>query len=142
MADSISKALGIDMDEEVIPPRPDNRYVAIIEHSDPKRDLTKDQIDDYELVRNTLRFVVKNGAQALKRITEIAEVKDEALPFDTVARLTKAVVDSTRELKELHINTDGSKTIKQDISQPATTQNIDKAVFIGTPNDLLKRKSR
>lgn len=135
--DTISKALGttyvVDLDDD-----DSSKELAVIADSpDEREDTSTDEKNDYELVRNTLRFVIKNSAKALKSISDIADQKQEHEPFDSVARLTKAVVDSTRELKELHRNSNPKN--KEKVEQVTNHQVIDKAVFVGTPEDLFKR---
>jgi len=102
---------------------------------------SEDTKTDYEFVRENLHNIIDKGTKALDLIISIADQSEKAFAFDTVATVLKTLVDTNKELVNLHktmsnIESGGEK------KSPGTT-NIEKAVFVGSTaelNDLIKKK--
>lgn len=93
---------------------------------------------DYELSRETHRELLEQGKVALERLMEVANESQHPRAYEVAGQLLKNLSDMTDKLMILHekkkkIETDGNS------KKSAGNVNVDKAVFVGTTAELLKR---
>ena len=131
-----SEALGIEHVEpgkeiEILPP------VAVDEQS-----LTNelpDQAEDYKLARTTFRSLITKGNGAIEDLSDLARQSESPRAYEVLATLMKTVGDSTKDLYDLQKKT--KELMKDDKARPQDDQriNVEKAVFIGSTAELLKK---
>jgi hypothetical protein len=129
---SLSSALGIEPIEkqvDILPP-------AIIE--DKPTDLP-DQQADYTLARNTFRSLITKGNNAIEDLTDLARQSESPRAYEVLATLMKTVGETTNQLYDLQKKT--KDLMKDDKSRPQDEQriNVEKAVFVGSTAELLKK---
>jgi hypothetical protein len=92
---------------------------------------------DYELSRETHRELLEQGKVALDRLMEVANESQHPRAYEVAGQLLKNLSDMTDKLMILH---EKKKKIESEgNTKTAGNVNVDKAVFVGTTAELLKR---
>lgn len=131
-----SEALGIEHIEpskqiEILSP------ISIVEAT-TTNDLP-DQAEDYILARTTFRNLISKGNGAIEDLTDLAKMSESPRAYEVLATLMKTVGDTTKDLYDLQKKT--KDLMKDDKARPQDEQriNVEKAVFVGSTAELLKR---
>ena len=108
---------------------------AVVEEPSQQRDLEY----DYEYARTTHRDLLEQGQEALPDLLKVAKESQHPRAYEVAAGFLKTLSDMTDKLMVLH-------TVKKKLDgedggprPTSTTNNIDKAVFVGSTADLLKQ---
>lgn len=133
-----SEALGIEHIEspkqvEILPPAP------VAETSLPATPDLPDQREDYTLARSTFRGLINKGNDAIEDLTELAKQSESPRAYEVLATLMKTVGDTTKDLYDLQKKTKDLLTDSGKKKLDETTVNVEKAVFVGTTAELLKK---
>jgi dTDP-D-glucose 4,6-dehydratase len=129
---SINENLSKILDVEPIPVSQSKSLVPITENE------SKDHIEsDYDLSRKTFKNLITKGEDALDLLMDIAGESQHPRAFEVAANLIKTVSDTTKELMELQKKTKEIRTTENKTEQSSI--NVEKAVFVGTPADLLRK---
>lgn len=125
---ALSEALGIENAVEIIPPK----QVKVI--NTPHED--DDVKADYNLSRRTFRDLINKGNAAMETLTDLAKESESPRAYEVLATMMRTIADTTKDLYDLQKKTkDLQGQDKKD--QPNVT--VEKAVFVGSPSDLLKK---
>ncbi len=124
---ALSEALGIENAVEIIPPK----QVEVI--NTPHED--NDVEADYNLSRKTFRSLIDKGNAAMENLTDLAKESESPRAYEVLATMMRTIADTTKDLFELQKKTKDLKGARRD--EPTVT--VEKAVFIGSPSDLLKK---
>lgn len=122
----LNDAFGIEPE----PPKSSDNAVVTIDHN------MSDAEADYQLARETFRNLVKKGSDAVSSIGDLASIAESPAAYGVMATLIKSVSDTTKDLYDLHKK---SKDLKNDGKPTLETINVERAVFVGTTADLLKK---
>jgi hypothetical protein len=137
--DLLSSALGIEhtTTEEVLPP------VTIIDQSSEKKEEpgyeVVDQREDYQLSRKTFRDLIDRGNGAIDGITDLAKQSDSPRAYEVLATLMKTVAETTKDLYDLQKKTKDLVTDSGRKKLDDTNINVEKAVFVGSTAELLRK---
>jgi len=129
-----SDALGIEppQKQEIV------EVVPVIE-SKNEIDLTPDAEEDYTLSRNTFRQLIRKGNDVMENLTDLARESESPRAYEVLATMMKTIADTTKDLYDLQKKTKELKT-KDDVRpQDAQRISVEKAVFVGSTAELLKR---
>ena len=111
------------------------------------------QDDDAAFARRKMRNVIKVAEEAASELALIASDTQQPRAYEVLANLLKTTSEATKELLVVHktqaeinrlnisimTNFDRQKLLEDPSNVNTGNQvNIDKAVFVGTPNDLLE----
>lgn len=109
--------------------------VPVVEPEEPSSD--NDLEYDYELSRETHRDLIDQGKDALDKLLKVADESQHPRAYEVAGQLLKNLSDMTDKLMNLH---EKKRKIESD-GKPKSigNVNVDKAVFVGTTTDLLKR---
>lgn len=99
-------------------------------------DTIKDQTDDYNFARDTVREMITKAKETLDGILDVARESETPRSYEVASNLIKTISDVTKDLVNLHKTMNELKP-KGDMPPPGATNIIDKAVFVGSPSDLL-----
>jgi len=134
-SESLSKALGIEHEVEILPPL--KQEVVVIE--EPAAVGSVDQQEDYTLARSTFRQLITKGNDAIEGISDLAKESESPRAYEVMATLMKTVADTTDQLFALQKKVKELKT--EDKSRPQDEQriNVEKAVFVGSTAELLRK---
>ena len=102
-----------------------------------------DEEEDYKLTRKNYTNIADMGNKAIEDLHQIARLTNEPRAFEALATLIKALNDTNKNLYSIHEEARKAKQLAQNplSNLPAGTQltQIDKAVFVGSQNDLLHK---
>ncbi len=130
----LAKALGIEQEQEILPPVK-KQEVAVVPV--PTED-QEDQKDDYVLARTTFRDLIHKGNDAIEVISDLAKQSESPRAYEVMATLMKTVADTTKDLFDLQKRKkDLAGGNEKKLDETAIT--IDKAVFVGTTAELLRK---
>ena len=128
-SDIIAKSLGIGNDIEIIPPKQPEPIINTPHEDD-------DIKADYNLSRRTFRDLINKGNQAMESLTDLAKESESPRAYEVLATMMRTVADTTKDLYDLQKKT---KDLRDDGKKEQPNVTVEKAVFVGSPTDLLKR---
>ena len=93
------------------------------------------QIDaDAEFARSNMRTLITNGNDALEKLAYVADQSESPRAYEVLATMMKNLAEMNKDLLELQKR----KRELSPQSESAKGVSIDKAVFVGSTNELLK----
>lgn len=128
--DALSEALGIENAVEIIPPSKSPEPIINTPHEDD------DIKADYNLSRRTFRDLINKGNQAMESLTDLAKESESPRAYEVLATMMRTVADTTKDLYDLQKKT---KDLRGQDKNDQPNVNVEKAVFIGSTADLLKK---
>lgn len=126
--DIIAQSLGIGNAVEIIPPKQTEIINTPHEEDDIKA--------DYNLSRRTFRDLINKGNQAMESLTDLAKESESPRAYEVLATMMRTVADTTKDLYDLQKKT---KDLRDDGKKEQPNVTVEKAVFVGSPTDLLKK---
>jgi len=147
--DALAEYLGIDGGRaapvDLVPASEDTSVVVgeVVETAaDIKVVHERELEEDIQVARTAMKKIAERAASAAEAAILLAESGDDAKAFDSVARMTEAIVKANKELIELH-RTRKETLDKKEPKAPLLPNgnrpvNIEKAVFVGRASDLLR----
>jgi len=136
MADTnltLSEALGITHkphEVEYLPP--------LVQAEPAKVEETEDAKNDYILSRQTYRKLIEKGNDALDGIGGLAVESESPRAYEVMATLMKTIADTTGQLYDLQKKHKDLRTSNNSRVDEGNIS-IDRAVFVGSTADLLKK---
>ena len=127
--DPLNEALGIETPRAIQIIEPVKDVVVNTPHED------NDIEADYNLSRRTFRSLIDKGNAAMENLTDLAKESESPRAYEVLATMMRTIADTTKDLYDLQKKTKDLKGVRRD--EPTVT--VEKAVFVGTPSDLLKR---
>lgn len=127
--DALSEALGIENAIEIIPPSKEPEIINTPHEDD-------DIKADYNLSRRTFRELIHKGNQAMESLTDLAKESESPRAYEVLATMMRTVADTTKDLYDLQKKT---KDLRDDGKKEQPNVTVEKAVFVGSPTDLLKK---
>lgn len=141
--DLLAKNLGIENSAVSILPPKANTQVKTVKIEPVENEVHKDIKEDYDKIRETLHEIMDEGVRAVRDARAIASTNELAESFNSVAQLIKAISNTTKDLYDIHEKTRNLKTVGKDEPGKKVLDdgniNIEKAVFVGTPTELLRQ---
>jgi hypothetical protein len=131
---TLSEALGIEH-QEILPPVKSQKVLPV-----PQLEVTEDQDQksDYVLARSTFRDLIDKGNDAIEGIADLAKQSESPRAYEVMATLMRTVADTTRDLFDLQKRKkDLAGGNEKKLDETAIT--IDRAVFVGTTAELLRK---
>ena len=129
--DALSEALGIENKAvEIIPPKKEPEVIVNTPHED------NDAEADYNLSRRTFRDLINKGNQAMESLTDLAKESESPRAYEVLATMMKTIADTTKDLYDLQKKT---KDLKGEKKSEGPSVTVEKAVFVGSTADLLKK---
>jgi len=127
--DALSEVFGVEKLPEVIPPK---KEPEIINTPHEVNDIEA----DYNLSRRTFRSLIDKGNAAMENLTDLAKESESPRAYEVLATMMRTIADTTKDLYDLQKKT---KDLKDDGKKDQTNVTVEKAVFVGSPSDLLKK---
>lgn len=93
------------------------------------------QIDaDADFARTNMRLLIDNGNRALTELASVANQSESPRAYEVLATMMKNLAEMNKDLLELQ------KRKKELAPQSESSKgvNVDKAIFVGSTNELLK----
>lgn len=123
----LSETFGVENAVEVVKPK----QVEIINTPHEENDIEA----DYNLSRRTFRSLIDKGNAAMENLTDLAKESESPRAYEVLATMMRTIADTTKDLYDLQKKTKDLKGEKKE----ETVVNVEKAVFVGSPSDLLKK---
>lgn len=101
--------------------------------------LTSDAEADYNLARNTFRNLITQGNLAMENMKELAIQSESPRAYEVFATMMKTISETTKDLYDLQKKTKELKQVNGKPTQPDGAINVEKAIFVGTTAQLLKK---
>jgi hypothetical protein len=98
-----------------------------------------DQEEDYRLARKTFRALITKGNDAIEGISDLAKESESPRAYEVMATLMKTVAETTKDLYDLQKKTKDLLTNNGSKKLDETNITVDKAVFVGTTAELLRK---
>lgn len=128
--DSLSNALDIPFEkQEILEPIKQVEEVQ----------LTSDAESDYNLARITFRNLITQGNLAMEDMKELARQSESPRAYEVFATMMKTISETTKDLYDLQKKTKELKQVNGKPTQPDGAINVEKAIFVGTTAQLLKK---
>jgi Terminase DNA packaging enzyme len=127
--DALSEALGVENAIEIIPPKQPEPIINTPHEDD-------DIKADYNLSRRTFRDLINKGNAAVESLTDLAKESESPRAYEVLATMMRTIADTTKDLYDLQKKT---KDLRGEDKKEATNVTVEKAVFVGSPTDLLKK---
>jgi hypothetical protein len=146
-SDPMAKALGIESHvevhvevQEVLPPVTINQLenLSSDKPEEPGYEVV-DQREDYQLSRKTFRDLIDRGNGAIDGIADLARQSDSPRAYEVLATLMKTVAETTKDLYDLQKKTKDLVTDNGRKRLDETNINVEKAVFVGSTAELLRK---
>ena len=88
--------------------------------------------DDAEFARQNIRELITKGNVAMDNLLHVAKESEHPRAYEVAANMLKHLTDMNKDLMEIQKR-------KRDLEpKQSNSMNIDKAVFIGSTEDLIK----
>ena len=130
----LNEALGIETNQEILPPVKKQEVAGAPVPTEDQ----EDQKNDYLLARKTFRELIDKGNGAIEGISDLARQSESPRAYEVMATLMKTVADTTNQLFDLQKRKkDLVGGTEKKLDETAIT--IDKAVFVGTTAELLRK---
>lgn len=129
--DPLDEALGIETPKSVEIIEPAKQEVIV---NTPHEN--NDAEADYNLSRRTFRDLINKGNQVMESLTDLAKESESPRAYEVLATMMKTIADTTKDLYDLQKKT---KDLKGEKKAEGPSVTVEKAVFVGTPSDLLKK---
>lgn len=98
-----------------------------------------DQKADYDKTRKAFNEILETGKKALIDLSTLAEetnsTRDAARCYEVMSGMIKSLTDATEKMYDIH---EKKQKLTGTRNAPAVTNNIDKAVFVGTTEELVR----
>jgi len=101
--------------------------------------LSSDAEADYNLARNTFRNLITQGNLAIEDMKELAKQSESPRAYEVFATMIKTISETTKDLYGLQKTTKELKQVNGKPTQPDGAINVEKAIFVGTTAQLLKK---
>lgn len=114
----------------------------------PEEESIRDAKKDYAMVRGRLHQLAETGQEALEGILQVAQESEHPRAYEVVAQLIKTLADNSKQLMELHHDTqdlEDKKNAKRDKAkktEETPTENssnvTNNSIFVGSTAELQK----
>lgn len=138
--EKLSEILDVDVPEE----RTTKNEIIKTDPDSVEHDKDLDDLDnDFDFARKNLKRMLLRGEEAFEDAMRLAQDGESPRAWEVVAQLMKNGLDGNKDLLEIHQKRKNIKKKDQTKQEPQQllpgSINVDKAVFYGTPNDLMKK---
>lgn len=101
-------------------------------------ELDSDVQEDIAFARSNIRNLIKQGNTAVNDILDVARASEHPRAYEVASNLIKTMAEMNKDLLDIQ-----KKKIELTGEKPKTenqqTINVDKAVFVGSTTDLIKK---
>ena len=110
--------------------------------SEPKQvvvsETEDDEREDFEQARSNIKEIIDKGQNVLDDMIALAKASDHPRSYEVAATLIKTLVDTNKDLLDLHKKKKEIQGKQQDQSQTGTTNVQNNTVFVGSGVELLE----
>lgn len=96
-----------------------------------------DLADDYVQSRETYKRLIETGESALHDLHSVAQASEHPRAYEVLSTMIRTITDTTKELTELNKKTREMINQGKKPQDQVNSVTVDKAVFVGTTEELL-----
>ena len=132
---AISRSLGIEVkpEQEILPP--EKKLESVVETDNT----TGDAEQDYDLSRKTFKALIDKGSDAIDDLFHLAKSSEHPRAYEVLGTLIKTVADTTKDLYDLQKKSKELNKKPSDIQDTPGSVTVQKAVFVGSTAELLRK---
>ena len=132
MNKKISEALNIEEPAEFeIVPEPVSPVPEVL----PPVDMKTAVEDDANFARSNIRSLIEKGNKAMDQLLTVAKESEHPRAYEVAAGLIKNLSDLNKDLLELQKK---RRDLTPELANNVKSLNVDKAVFVGSTDELVK----
>lgn len=132
MNKKISEALNIEEPAEFeIVPEPVSPVPEVL----PPADMKTAVEDDANFARSNIRSLIEKGNKAMDQLLTVAKESEHPRAYEVAAGLIKNLSDLNKDLLELQKK---RRDLTPELANNVKSLNVDKAVFVGSTDELVK----
>ena len=132
MNKKISEALNIEEPAEFeIVPEPVSPVPEVL----PPADMKTAVEDDANFARSNIRNLIEKGNKAMDQLLTVAKESEHPRAYEVAAGLIKNLSDLNKDLLELQKK---RRDLTPELANNVKSLNVDKAVFVGSTDELVK----
>ena len=122
-----------DINPLEVPEKKTSTQVVSVNYNEP--DMKQDLTDAYQQSKENLQELIDQGKEAMDEILQVAKAGQHPRAFEVYGGLLKNVIDANKELLAIQKQ---MRDMDENAKKDKGGTNIDKAIFIGSTNDLNK----
>ena len=119
---------------DVTPTLVDPKKNLPVVQSNNDTDLSEDLTDAYQQSKENIQSIIDQGKDAMEELRQIASAGQHPRAFEVYATLLKNMVDANKELLNIQKQMRDMDGKKKEVNNT----NIDKAIFVGSTEELNK----
>lgn len=94
--------------------------------------------EDANFARSNIRELITKGNQAMDQLLAVAKESEHPRAYEVAATLIKSLADMNKDLLDLQKKRKDLTPNSDDFVGNAKNLNVDKAIFVGSTNELVK----
>ena len=94
--------------------------------------------EDANFARSNIRELITKGNQAMDQLLAVAKESEHPRAYEVAATLIKSLADMNKDLLDLQKKRKDLTPNNDDFARNAKNLNVDKAIFVGSTNELVK----
>ena len=94
--------------------------------------------EDANFARSNIRELITKGNQAMDQLLAVAKESEHPRAYEVAATLIKSLADMNKDLLDLQKKRKDLTPNSDDFAGNAKNLNVDKAIFVGSTNELVK----
>jgi hypothetical protein len=102
-------------------------------------ELDSDVHEDIAFARSNIRNLIRQGNSAVGDILEVARASEHPRAYEVASNLIKTMAEMNKDLLDIQKKKIELTGEKPKVPENQHTINVDKAVFVGSTSDLIKK---
>lgn len=133
LEDKLSETLNVDVDKDKEP-----KNLPVAEKKGELTPIAETAEQDTEFARDNIKNLITKGNVALDNLLHVARESEHPRAYEVAATMIKNLADSNKDLLDLQKKRKDLTSDTQNNVGNTKNMNIDKAVFVGSTNELFK----
>ena len=133
LEDKLSETLNVDVDKDE-----ESKNLPVAEKKGELSPIAETTEQDTEFARDNIKNLITKGNVALDNLLHVARESEHPRAYEVAATMIKNLADSNKDLLDLQKKRKDLTSDTQNNVGNTKNMNIDKAVFVGSTNELFK----
>ena len=133
LEDKLSETLNVDVDKDE-----ESKNLPVAGKKGELSPIAETAEQDTEFARDNIKNLITKGNVALDNLLHVARESEHPRAYEVAATMIKNLADSNKDLLDLQKKRKDLTSDTQNNVGNTKNMNIDKAVFVGSTNELFK----
>lgn len=133
LEDKLSETLNVEIDKDE-----ESKKLPVAEKKGELSPIAETTEQDTEFARDNIKNLITKGNVALDNLLHVARESEHPRAYEVAATMIKNLADSNKDLLDLQKKRKDLTSDTQNNVGNTKNMNIDKAVFVGSTNELFK----